>query len=144
MCCSPRSLGFRSEADDVAQKFIEKTYVKCGDSYIGKAPWLTGVNFGEIKGISVSTRQDNLADADKLNGIQWKGVIRIDCKAMRTYNGVYGWSQWSDNCVQQFAPLPYVTLPLTKQNNQWTLMPVGPMESYKPAKIDCNKLPAPK
>jgi hypothetical protein len=138
-------LGFRSESDEVAQRIIDKSFSKCGDSYLGKVPGRSWAVFSQIKGLTVTTASQNLSTADKLNGYQWVGQIWIGCSAVRDFGKFSGWSSgWSSGsswCGGLAVATTGDSIPLCKMNGKWFVFGKWEAASYKPERIDCGKIP---
>lgn len=94
-----------SEAEAFVRKAFEKIYTKCGDSYFGNT-----LGLREYKGVEFTVKKIDLSDADRLNGIEWKGIVSISFKLTRSYNTLTRkWDDWgsSENpFLSGFAALP--------------------------------------
>ncbi len=83
-----------AEANAQAAAFWESVTSKCGDSYVTK----NKVQYFEFKGVtfSVYSVPGPLSEADKLNGISWRGSFLLSAQAYRSLQE--GWgnkSSWS-------------------------------------------------
>jgi hypothetical protein len=69
--------------------------------------------------------QDRLPDADKLNGLQWRGQIDMRASAYRTYTAGRGWSQWLSSAGDGIVSGDKWLLFATKFNNIWSFQTIG-------------------
>jgi hypothetical protein len=115
VCLAGCSL-LRSEAD-AAQRFVDKSFSRCGNSYLGAVPGRIGTSFSEIRGLSVSTRSNGITDADRLNGYEWSGNILIQCNSIRDFNSFRGWSEWYSGCASLTSSV--ITVPLSERKGRW-------------------------
>lgn len=76
-------------------------FTKCGDSYYfyeyeERARVIYGIE--EWKGLTVDLLTDKVSTADRLNGTQWSGNIRMFSEAHRYYRfSQPTWSKWWNN-----------------------------------------------
>jgi hypothetical protein len=136
---------FRSEADEAAQRFIEKSFSKCGDSYLGTIPGRRWAIYSQVKGLTVTTESQDLSPADKLNGYQWIGQIWIGCSAVRDFGKFSGWSpEWAPGsswCGGLAVATTGDAIPLCKRDGKWFVFGKWEEASYNPKKIDCGEIP---
>jgi hypothetical protein len=132
---------FRSEADEAAQRFIDKSFSKCGDSYLGSIPGRLWATYSQVKGLSVSTQPQDLSAADKLNGYEWIGQIRIECSSVRDFSQLRGWSQWYSGCGGMAIGVSAVYIPLYKRNGKWLFYGKWDDASYSPKIFSCGQIP---
>jgi hypothetical protein len=52
------------------------------------------MRFVEARSVSMSVQATPLSEADRLNGLEWKGVVRVTAEAAREYDCSMGWKQW--------------------------------------------------
>lgn len=134
-----------SEASKVATEFWNVQLSKCGDDYYGfnsRYDYTGRIVINQFKGVNSRLVSDKLTQADKLNGIEWKGRTKLSCSSMRTWTDQFGtWSDWRDKnfiASQDFH----------KVDGQW----VGPKykDRYVPLmetatryrKVDCSRIPS--
>lgn len=151
-----------SEADSAAQRFIEKSFSRCGSSYLGAVPGRMGTTYSEIRGLSVSVRSNGITEADSLNGFEWSGNIFINCDTIRDFNAFRGWSQWQSGCAG-LTTSSSIEVPLSKWKEQWFFYTNAPdtepaggwaglfsgagltgaksETSYDPKRISCSVIP---
>lgn len=118
----------RAEALKRVEAKWNEIWVHDGDTWIAKQkeyPYLV-----QIKGRVVEVRAEPTSEVDRLNGIQWQGVIVVSCSAERkfgfkssqgTISGLSdpyeaGWNEWSR---ANSDPAVYR---LRKKNNQWAIL----------------------
>ena len=121
--------------------FSKRLITKCGNdlySYLGikNQPALEGV-IVELKGLSAEVKSQPLSNADKLNGVEWKGSGNIRQEAWRMYHEKTGWSSWQSPPLNESGRLF-----LDKKKGRWIVIPNGSLEEImsfaKP--IACEKL----
>jgi len=61
-----------SPATQELQKQFEKVFTKCGDSYYADKLFWGGL--GQFKGVTFSTQESTLNEADRANSVEWKGT----------------------------------------------------------------------
>lgn len=130
---TPPSSG-QASGEQEANSFWGNYVASCGNShYMRKAP---GV-FVELRGFQVQMRYDALTQADRLNGIQARGVSWIDASAHRFYsNGA--WRQWGDGTFPDFTLVNSVRF--QKAQGRWSFNGVGYFNDYaKP--VSCADVP---
>lgn len=142
----------RREAEAEAQKWFESTVVKCGDEYyisliaarfVNISPSSDSLELYQLKNPHLRIREDEAprTDADRLNGVEWKGHVFIDTSAYRHYLSDGQWSDWNDGTPaiswididsnESGAIRAYIE----KRNGKWETSSVG---IEKP---DCSKIP---
>ena len=99
---SQRSTASRSTASDgekQTSRFWAKYVAACGNShYIRKGPAV----FVELKGFRIQTKYFPLTQADKLNGVEAKGITWITMAAHRFYSNE-SWREWADGEYPDFT-----------------------------------------
>jgi hypothetical protein len=142
-----------SEAKSVANQYYDRLGTHCGDRYLTYA-WggslfnlsmasVSGYNgrgLIEDNGRSVGVIENALSEADKLNGIEWQGMMYMQGKTERQWSG-NGWGLYQDISRNQLTAIP-----MMKSNGTWyyrgqsgsnlTLNQVP-----NPPQIDCAKYP---
>ena len=123
------------EAENVARQCYEAFYVECGDSVystggspgrhvIGCSYTVTcpdgttkefvakeGTGATQWKEFNVTARASSLTQADRANGMEWKGEISVDCSIQRHFDGAR-WGSWED-CTKHSA------FQLKKVDGEW-------------------------
>lgn len=112
---------------------IAREWLHSGDfqgSWYSIEDWL-GSQYVEVKGLlCTSIIREELTSADKLNGIEWRGVARFTCKASRTcQRDWHEWGPWYDGCGKFGGTLDYK---VTKANGQWNIEYHGQAKWSKP------------
>lgn len=78
-----------------ARKDIENRLLHCGYSWYGtggRSQFQGGVI--EMKGLSIQLLPATLSNADRANGITWKGRVVVEAELYREYDS--GWRDWQD------------------------------------------------
>lgn len=127
------------EAHDVGRKYWEALLTKCGDSYF--AVYTSTNEIVEFKGASGFGMPPNAehrepSEADKLNGLEWKGTCPfLPYKPFRVYaNGK--WSDWQDEIRNR--RFVFDNIPMRKFKGQWEINNGQPA----PFKVlSCNEIP---
>ena len=131
------------EAERQARDYWEAGFTKCGDFYYANSH--TGgmgmrilKTLLQYKKLDVTVESKPLSEADKLNGIEWKGESALNPVAYREY--VYKLEKWDDwrNGVPQG---PAVRVTVRKQNGQWHVGENIVVNEMKYEKIDCKDIP---
>jgi hypothetical protein len=110
-----------SEANAVANKYYDRLGTHCGDRYLTFAwngslfnlsmaeasHYKAGGGFGlvEENGSSVGVSESTLSDADKLNGIEWQGMMFMQDKTERHWSE-NGWGLFQDTSHLQVSAIP--------------------------------------
>ena len=147
--CAKASL--EGEAKKEAEQFWGKKFVKCGNSHYVYADGyaestrayadLAGIY--QFKALSIILRPDSLTDADKLNGIEWKGKTEVTAKVSRHYNkNRGGWQEWKEGISALQGGL---TALMMKKGGRWTyeepFLLGGLSKSGKLLPIKCSNIP---
>lgn len=144
-----------AEADRKGQEYLARTVVKCGEDYYAKAHWLDIFRGDAIQMAAlyqlktpvaiVEKDESPITEADRLNGIEWRGKIVVVAIAHRyRYSSMNVWSGWNDmspyngstNPLFSGAPLDSA---LYKKNGQWNIDEVSTDPRDKP--LDCSQIP---
>jgi hypothetical protein len=119
------------EAVALAEKGFLEMWTQVGDSWF---TWFRYTNdsgnifshFVQTKTVTHEVTPDRLSEADTLNGLQWKGVVRFDGRAYREYQQVKDspqvpqWSEWAASQPNLFDGNILPAYIFTKKNGQWT------------------------
>lgn len=133
-----RSADFQSEALRAAENEWSKVWVQQGDTWIAKAQ--NGRYLLQIKGKRTEAHAEVLSEADRLNGIQWRGSVAFHCVAARKFGFVTddgglkaindphagqhtGWNDWYVPTMGDYK--------FKKQNDSWTLIENGMKEGWE-------------
>lgn len=92
------------EARQLAQQHFDLMFTRCGDSYYQMKRVNPDTALGqdgdkdefwtEIKNPRLEVSAGKITDTDKMNGIEWQGVIEIFVDNLRDYDKSAGWSKW--------------------------------------------------
>jgi len=106
-----------SEVVNLVRAELEKHWLKTSDGWISEFPSSVSsqVIFRQIKELKFEVSSDKLSEADKLNGIEFKGACRFQNSVSRSYDswGPAKWSDWRDDNLDG--------LPVLKEKGQWQL-----------------------
>ena len=139
--------GLDNEAISVGQKYYEEqVFLKCGDSWFARFSVSLGhraTGFVQVKNLDYSLEKFPVSEADKANGIEWRGRLYTRGKMFRSYNpegatflSPRGWGGWMDwDGWPNPGKLP---VGIYRINGQWGLENV-----LRPNKIDftCSQIP---
>jgi hypothetical protein len=139
--CSPSSAllsNADAEAQEQAVKFVEAQLTRCGDSYYGIRKVASDNGLYQFKNPKISVKSQELSQADKLNGIEWKGSSVFSAETWRMYSVTGEWTPWR----QGFTALDIgLSVNMYKQNGKWKFGATGDLEPHSYEKTDCSKLP---
>lgn len=125
------------EAKAWAKQQIEAELVKCDDSYY--IHWIDdrgqdkSVFFVEFKGLDVTAWVDELSEADRANGVEWRGTVQAFCTMRRDYvchsyrPERCGWGLWSDSGGVQIPDFTTWRFTGTRVKGLWYLEPDPPL-----------------
>jgi len=140
-----------SEAKAVANQYYDRLGTHCGDRYLtyawggslfnlsmASASGYSGRGLVEDNGSSVGVIENALSDADKLNGIEWQGMMYMQGKTERQWSG-NGWGSYQEDNNSQVSAIP-----MMKSKGTWYYKGLG--GSYltldqvpSPPQVDCAK-----
>jgi hypothetical protein len=105
-----------------AKEAFSQMFIKCGDTYNVECHGLTScpgaINIDQYTNPTFSlTRVDKLTEADKLNGVEFSGIVQIGMGAARRLKCKQGWSSWYD---RNEASWPYLgEVIVVKRRSGW-------------------------
>jgi hypothetical protein len=147
-------------ADLEAQKWWDKTVVKCGQTYYARNRWINMAavrpnmsreqlekdvekkELFEFMDAGYVVRAEPVTKADKLNGREWQGRVEIVATAFRKYDdSSKRWESWRDGVPKFPNPLTQVENPfgiyLIFANGKW-----GDHDNpYDLPKPECAQIP---
>lgn len=138
--------GVDQEAAQVARAAFDHRYKNCGESYYatqrsGRPDFVDPVQ--ELKGpIRITVRSEPLSEADRLNGVEWRGRAELQYAAYRSYSssgfGAPGfWGRWSSTPPSRDDPFSKVGGHWNGPN--WSVWhPDNPVPA---SAIDCAAIP---
>lgn len=153
ICLCPEGCKLESsEAMVAARNYYDQLGTHCGNRYLTYAPggsllllsWASVGNYNgrgltEFNGSSVDVIENALSDADKLNGIEWQGMMYMQGKTTRDWLG-NGWGLYRDIS----HPSQLGAIPMYKSKGTWYYK--GLSGGYltlnqvpNPPQIDCAK-----
>ena len=135
---STTTSGGDSEAVEQAQGFVEAQLARCGDSYFGVRKIANDNALYQFKNPKVSVKSQELTQADKQNGIEWKGNSTFTAETWRMYEVTGKWGPWR----QGFTSLGIgLGVTMYKQKGAWKFGSDGNLKPNSYEKADCSKLP---
>jgi hypothetical protein len=127
-----------AEAGEQAQKFVEAQLARCGDSYYGIRKVANDNSLYQFKNPKTSVKSEVLSQADKLNGVEWKGGSDFSAETWRSYGKSGGWGSWRQGFMSLGVGL---SVRMIKHNGQWKFGTSGDLKPDSYEKVDCSKLP---
>jgi hypothetical protein len=130
-----------SEADRLAKQYWDSGLNKCGEFHYGRTWIRIGLPVADVlfqyKDLEVETKPGKITEADKLNGIEWKGTSYLKPSAHRHYNyKTKKWTVWRNGVPSQ----PTVYANLIKQRGEWSIGK-NVIEDMHYKKINCEDVP---
>lgn len=111
---APWLTGCTSTADDAAKKarsLFEQYWTQTSNSWVTLHQtqdtivpgWGVWANYAicdarQVRNVQFRVQENHLEEADRLNGIQWSGMVYVVAKAERRHSNI-GWSEWRDSSV---------------------------------------------
>lgn len=134
---NPR-LPLPQQAIAAVKNYFEGYFTKCGDSYVSKLEnVIDQIGIYQYKsGSFVLSRTRQLTEADRLNGIEWSGVVIFPYSGSRAYlmtSSRRGWTQWKNGSDIAFYA--------TKTRNGWQVECFNDLKFRSHRKISCSDIP---
>jgi hypothetical protein len=140
-----------SDAKTAAAEFWGKRITKCGDSAYTVMKDQGGGTLAilEFKNVSFTIIRSNspISEADKLNGIEFKGTTLLVAKATRAFKTPMGfgqkqqWMEWANGAQDQGQDI-YASI--VKKKGRWVIEPgnyfATPTATFKA--IKCSEIPS--
>lgn len=127
-----------TEARDQAQKFVEAQFTRCGDSYYGIRKVANDNGLYQFRNPKVSVKSQELTQADKLNGIEWRGSSNFSAEEWRMYSVTGEWTSWREGFTSLDVGL---SVNMYKENGQWKFGATVDLTPNSYEKVDCSKIP---
>jgi hypothetical protein len=105
-----------------AKEAFSQMFIKCGDTYNVECHGLTScpgaINIDQYTNPTFSlTKVDKITEADKLNGVEFSGIVQIGMGATRRLKCKQDWSSWYD---RNEASWPYLgEVIVVKRRSGW-------------------------
>jgi hypothetical protein len=112
---SPKKSPLQLEAEQKAQEWFDNSFAQCDDSFItrydgsqiqvGQRVMFMEKGYLQFKNINYIIEEKPLSDADKLNGIEWKGYVTLlpIKPTVRYYDESSAsskqWSKWQEEVI---------------------------------------------
>lgn len=127
-----------SEAQKVAVQIWAERFGNCGDSYYGR--YSTGseklVEIYQYRDVEIKVDSEKISEADKLNGVTWKGRTYFKPKANRWWSSSdRKWTPWKSGAPPMGPSLDMIQR-FGKVKGQWTYEHSA---FYKP--VECSDIP---
>lgn len=135
-CLSVSVLG-DSEAKSVARRIWAERFEGCGDSFFGQYK-ITEVSYDlyQYKDAEIDVEEQKVSQADRLNGVEWRGITHLKPEAYRSWDSVSKkWAPWR-NGVPIMGPSFGLTQRLEKRRGQWVYS-----HSSLYRKVECSEIP---
>ena len=115
----PKQSPQEKEAMEIGKKLFAQRWLQEGDSWFTRSTANSlGSNLLQAK-IDFRLGSEAISEADRLNGIQWKGNVGFVAKLWRAYiiynSGLEKWEDWRDGGL--FVP----DVTLTLRNGKWSV-----------------------
>jgi hypothetical protein len=133
-----------AEAQREAEKFWATQVTKCGDSYYRKEILPKKDNYVlyfQMRDPEIVVTLNKVSEADRLNGIEWKGETSFSPKASRVWGTEKGaWYEWKPG----MGNVPDLSYGMRKVSGQWK---VNTEKSYitggiiKYETVNCSEVP---
>jgi hypothetical protein len=130
----------RTEATKFATRYWAEHLTNCNGFQVAYRALPGEIQIVEFKNARVWIQEDEVSDADKLNGLEWHGSTGIASSAWRvTYSRgskAGPWSNWEDSNIE---PFPMNAVVMLKQRGTWNVND-GLRPPYDKG-VDCSLLP---
>lgn len=133
-----------AEARREAGKFWATQITKCGDSYYRREVLIKKgdyVIYYQMKDPKVEVLPQPVSEADRLNGIEWKGSTAFIPVASRIWNTEKkGWSDWGKGAWG----VPELNYGMNKAKGAWTVNTKRDWtreETSRYEPVDCSQIP---
>jgi hypothetical protein len=130
----PTTISNQDEGQREALKFWSNYIAACGGSHYVKQTYAV---FFELRGFRINMRYDPITEADRLNGIQAKGVSSYTATAHRVYEKG-AWHEWGDSIPQGLNLVNAVRF--QKARGRWNFQPVGYFDQFA-QRVNCSEVP---
>jgi hypothetical protein len=142
------------EAIQKATGFWKSKLTQCGDDFYTKG-YVDPINgtrsiIFQFKDYGFTMEKRTISNADRLNGLEYRGSSSLNVEVSRTYSAVdllfqkAGWSRWKDG-----LPIYRITsllgeqdfgILLSRENGYWTIDSVTSSQSVYLQPIDCSSV----
>lgn len=110
---------------EALQDYISKRFKNCGGDFYSTHVDVWGESYFQFKNVRSAWQPQNLSQADRLNGVQWKGVVYITSEVYRRTSEINKqWGGWADNFRD--------TGSATEQNGAWQIVFSGSTFHFDP------------
>lgn len=142
-CGSPKLSQADHEALNAAFGYKDTHLVTCGDSKFAyflppHSKTRIAIEFrGAMSACFSDKESQQLTEADRLNGIEWRGTFSFLCSTFRSHqNGQ--WSQWNNGTIFNVLFPKLDSQPMRKIHGTWEF---GGDESAKLEPLSCDQVP---
>lgn len=124
----------QDEAQREASKFWSNYVASCGVSHYVKQSYAI---FIELRGFRLTMKYDPITEADRVNGVQAKGVTGYTATSHRFYEKG-SWQSWGNGLPQGLNFVSAVRF--QKVRGQWKFQPVGYFDQFAQT-VNCGEIP---
>src|SRR5579864_3032881 len=113
--------------------YISKRFKKCNSDSYSTHVDVYGETYFHLKNLYWSSQSQPLSQADRLNGVQWKGIVYIKADVYRRTLETHRtqWGGWSDNFNDTGSAV--------QQNGKWTISFSGSTFYFSPGSLrECS------
>lgn len=144
------------QADQQAIEFWNSKLTKCGNdfytqAYVSFTSERQNIIF-QFKNLSFTKEKRVVSNADKLNGLEYRGVSRLNVEASRQYSSVKfalmnaGWNRWQDGLpirlqAEGLTGEQDFTIFLSKEEGGWNVDSFNSSLALLLRPIDCASVP---
>jgi hypothetical protein len=133
------TLSLAGQAEEQARAFWNNRITKCGEDYYT----LDSIYVHQFKTINIQVQSYTITPADRLNGIEYKGLTTLTVGQSRTYsrkNTSYqatGWTKWADGFTMSMGGVG-LNATLQKQKRQWNITANSMTQAGSLKQISCS------
>lgn len=129
-----RNSTIQSEGEREASKFWSRYVAQCrGSHYVKQSHAI----FIELRGFRFTLTYDRITEADRLNGVQAKGITSYTATANRYYEKG-AWQSWANDLPEGLKLVNSVRF--QKTGSRWIFQPVGYFDRFAQAS-SCDEIP---
>jgi hypothetical protein len=135
--CASISVFGDSEAKNAARQIWAERFGECGDSFFAHYK-ITGASYDlyQYKNAEIEVQEQSVSEADKLNGVEWKGITHLKPQAYRSWDSLSKkWTAWR-NGVPLMGPSLGLAERFERVRGHWAY---NHFSFY--AKIECSEIP---
>jgi len=119
-----------SELEQQVQAIINETFAGNTENWFAVDSSWGKTRLVELHGPAMSWREENVSETERMNGVELKAVVWVNCRQFRSFDGK--WSEWQQGAgatqgmgavlLEAMGPLTaHWSAHLQKKNGQWTV-----------------------